>query len=189
MASIHDISSHSSHPHLPSHSTTLHRFPPTTRSPLAHQTQPTTVHVPIPPDATVSDRPHHHNHELPIHIFFEVLGGLLGLAVVVGCSRCCYIYGVTPKRDRIVAILERHQLDRELAEMDRTSHPLRRELTPLPVYFPPPPTYENGTPPALDLHSPTRSTSPVYSHLPREPRNDSHESPIPRPAIPLAPNG
>lgn len=191
-ASIHDLSSRSSHPHPPSHPSTLHKFPPTTRSPPAHQTPSTTVHAPIPPAATLSDRPRHHNHELPLHIFFEVLGGLLGLAVLVGCSRCCYIYGVTPKRDRIMAILERHELDRELAALDRTSHPLRRELTPLPVYFPPPPTYENGTPPALDSHShpsSARSTSPVYSHPPRDPRNDSHESPIPQPAIPLAPNG
>ncbi|KAF9478177.1 hypothetical protein BDN70DRAFT_933631 [Pholiota conissans] len=85
----------------------------------------------------------------PISIVFEVLGGVAASALLLGFIRCFHNYRKTPARDRIADILHRHQLQRELEELGRNPHILRRHHSirdPAPPYFPRPPSYENVLP-------------------------------------------
>ncbi|KXN87972.1 hypothetical protein AN958_07982 [Leucoagaricus sp. SymC.cos] len=197
------------HPSKPSNSSQHHTRPPPIPGPYGYLPPRPSPDIPSP---TVSPdfQPHHedrHRHptQRPIAIVFEVLGGLIGLAALTSCLRCCYIYNKTPKRDRIEAILDRHQLERELAELGRSPRALRRSPTsdPLPLYFPPPPTYETVVPrnptsaPApversgyteVATRSPPSSCSTSPSTSPSLPTRQLESDSIPRRDIPLAPN-
>jgi hypothetical protein len=198
------------HPHHPEPSLSNefhnHTRPAPIVGPFGHfPPRPTRVIPPPPAPSDVLDQHQHHQPvQSPIAIFFEVLGGLVGLALLVSCTHCFYHYNRTPKRDRISAVLERHHLERELAELDRNPLALRRSPTsdPLPLYLPPPPTYEaaaltrSPTNPAqrsgyTEVATASPSSSPTSSpQLPTRQLESvpSPASTIPRPSIPPTPD-
>jgi hypothetical protein len=101
---------------------------------------------------------------------FEVLGGVVAGLLLLSFLRCCNNYRKTPRRDRIADIVHRHNLQRELEELERNPRTLRRPSLPEPAppYFPRPPSYD--IPPASQDHTSShfqrseRSVSPsVYS--------------------------
>ncbi|PPQ65569.1 hypothetical protein CVT26_000518 [Gymnopilus dilepis] len=145
------------HPHLP---TTTHRSVQI----ISRPTLPTNAVVPIPVHThrpPPPPLPPPQSNQKPISIAFEVLGGLFGSLILVGLVRCCYNYRKTPSRDRIADILQRHNLQRELEELERNPAVLRRPSLrePAPPYFPRPPSYEDFNPP-----QPVRSNpGPAYS--------------------------
>lgn len=169
--------------------------------PPGHFTHHRTRTITIAPTA-IDERPRdeRRSSQKPIVIVFEVLGGLIGLAVIISCLRCCYVYNKTPKRDRIAAVLHRHQLERELEELERNPLALRRSPTgdPVPPYFPPPPTYETvtstnstATPPQRSGYVEVSTASPPSTPpLPtRQLEGAPPASTIPRPPIPPTANG
>jgi len=72
-------------------------------------------------------------------IFFEVLGGIAGLVVLLAISRCIYIYKRTPASRRPSP--EIREVDRALALFRRVPLHLLPERPPPPPYPPPPPEY------------------------------------------------
>lgn len=164
---------------------------------------PTRAHtITIIPTSTEPRQRHdgHQSSQKPINIFFEVLGGVVGLAILISCIRCCYSYNRTPKRDRIAAVLQRHQLERELEELERNPFTLRRSPSndPVPPYFPPPPTYEviTSTNPAssslqhsgyLEISTASPPPSPPSPTLQLAPSHS--RTTIRQPPIPPIPNG
>ncbi|KAJ7752794.1 hypothetical protein DFH07DRAFT_1061613 [Mycena maculata] len=87
-------------------------------------------------------------------IVLEVLGALAGVIFLLSLLRCLYIYYRTPARDRVTAILHRHQLQREMEELERNPRERRRSLEPPPPpYLPPPPSYDNEHTPLSRLQS------------------------------------
>lgn len=111
-----------------------------------------------------------------IFVVFEVLGGLLALGLFLCIGRCCYQYRKAPKRDRIAEVLNRHNLQRELEELERNPQILRRLSLrePAPPYYPAPPSYEITPSPSIagtnytdvDTHDlPRASSSPQPSIL------------------------
>ncbi|KAH9482790.1 hypothetical protein JR316_0004890 [Psilocybe cubensis] len=101
---------------------------------------------PRPPPPTSTPLPPRPKHK-PILIAFEVIGGLALAGVLLSLIRCYYNYKRTPHRDRIADILQRHHLQRELEELERNPHLLRRPSLrePAPPYFPRPPSYDDLT--------------------------------------------
>ncbi|KAK0206617.1 hypothetical protein DFS33DRAFT_1315782 [Desarmillaria ectypa] len=93
-------------------------------------------------------------------MFLEILGGIIAIAIVLSLLRCIISYRRTPKRDRIVAIIHRHQLHREMDDLENQMSPLfnckrssLKEPPPSP-YFPRPPVYElEDTPPPSPVRS------------------------------------
>ncbi|KAJ7864897.1 hypothetical protein B0H13DRAFT_2068642 [Mycena leptocephala] len=90
---------------------------------------------------------HFHPHPPPHHqstssLVFEILGAIAGILFFLSVLRCIYSYNRTPSHDRITAILHRHQLQREMEELERNP-PLRRAslVEPPPPYIAPPPSY------------------------------------------------
>ncbi|KAF9006513.1 hypothetical protein BDQ17DRAFT_287977 [Cyathus striatus] len=191
----------------PARSTTHSLFLPHTQ-PTLH-TQPHVPHPtpsfdpaqtdPPPPRPPFHPHPHHGHPQKPITIVFEVLGGAVGLAFLLGFLRCCYVYQRTPKRDRIAAVLSRHQLERELQELERNPTALRRRsfiLDPAPPYFPPPPAYAtqpttipsnnnrteyvDGPTSTASPSSPPSSSAPlVHPSTPLEQSTTIHPPPLP----------
>lgn len=132
-----------------------------TRPGFASRTFPAVVPGPFhtrPPDPEPGNfnRPHPRARQKPILIVFEVLGGLVALFLLLGLLRCCYQYKKAPKRDRIAEVLNRHRLQRELEELERNPHILRRPSLrePAPPYYPAPPSYDliTSTPTAAGVH-------------------------------------
>ncbi|SJL02056.1 uncharacterized protein ARMOST_05380 [Armillaria ostoyae] len=129
------------------------------------------------------------NHQRPIAMFLEILGGIIALAIVLSLLRCIISYKRTPRRDRIAAIIHRHQLYREMDDLEYRMSPSfiskRSSLKepPPPPYFPRPPAYDlQVTPPpspvrsefvqvdiACPLPSPTvtsqRGTQPILRNI------------------------
>jgi len=85
--------------------------------------------------------PHPRHNESTAAIVFEVLGALAGLLLFLGLLRCLYSYNRTPHRDRIAAVLHRHQLQREMEELERNPPEPRRSLEPPPPPYLAPPVY------------------------------------------------
>ncbi|KAK0468422.1 uncharacterized protein EV420DRAFT_1504356 [Desarmillaria tabescens] len=93
-------------------------------------------------------------------MFLEILGGIIAIAIVLSLIRCIISYRRTPKRDRIAAIIHRHQLHREMDDLEYRMSPFYngkrsslKELPP-PPYFPRPPAYElEDTPPPSPVRS------------------------------------
>ncbi|KAF9058065.1 hypothetical protein BJ165DRAFT_1521382 [Panaeolus papilionaceus] len=149
---------------------------------------PTFTQHPGPrPRPTGTDPPTHVPHrdrdrnsqpaQKPIAIVFEVLAGLVALAIAATIIRCIYNYSRAPKRDRIAEVLSRHQLQRELEELERNPLTLRREVSvrdPAPPYFPPPPAYTHNLPQPATL-APERPTD--YTQIPTSTPPPSPPSP------------
>ncbi|KIK06829.1 hypothetical protein K443DRAFT_674114 [Laccaria amethystina LaAM-08-1] len=139
----------------------------------------------------------HRSSPASIAVIFEVLAGIIAFGVIVSLTRCFYIYKKTPKRDRIAEVLNRHHLQRELAELERNPITIRRPSLrePAPPYFPRPPSYDAAltapvSPPQQAEYEELGTTSPPHSpHFPRR----SWESPPPAHAgpsyIPPIPDG
>ncbi|THH11559.1 hypothetical protein EW145_g581 [Phellinidium pouzarii] len=89
----------------------------------------------------------HHRSQSAVAIVFEALGGFAGLLIVLGCGHCLYHYHRTPRYDGVSAAIDRHNLDRELAEMEEAL-PVSRAS-----YVLPPPPYQ-GAPKYEDVAQP-----------------------------------
>ncbi|KAF4575124.1 hypothetical protein EYR36_006480 [Pleurotus pulmonarius] len=115
----------------------------------------------------------HGRKQKPVAIFFEVLGGIAILALLLSLLRCLYSYKRTPRPDRVVDIVERHRLQREMEELrhNQAQRVNRRPASlmepPPPPYFPRPPSYEEvGNRRALlnHTHASSDSMSSTSSH-------------------------
>lgn len=95
------------------------------------------THAPPPSPSAVQSQSTQRHGPSAVAIVFGVVGGLFALAVVASIVRCVYKYKRTPGRDRIAALLDRHRLERELAEMEEAPPARRRSLL-----GPPPPPYQ-----------------------------------------------
>ncbi|KAH8113438.1 hypothetical protein DFH11DRAFT_1602048 [Phellopilus nigrolimitatus] len=104
-----------------------HTHPAPTSSPTSSRT----------PDSDSASNPR--GHQSITAIVFEVVGGILGLALLVGCGCCLHKYHRTPRQDRIAALVDRHMLERELAEMEEARQERRVSLV-----CPPPPPYQRA---------------------------------------------
>lgn len=139
---------------------------------------------PPPPQRTPGSDPpplpnhtggHHATGQSPAIIFVEVLGGVIAFVLLIGILRCLISYQKTPDHDRISYFIHRHQLQREMEELERNPPTLHRSSSLTgpapPPYRPPPPSYDQD-----DSSTPlTAAVSPAA-----EPRN-------PDPAV--LPNG
>jgi len=135
-----------------------------------HSQNPSTTN-PVHTKASGSHR--FQSNQKPIYIAFEVLGGILATGMLFGFLRCCYNYRKTPRRDRIADILHRHNLQRELEELERNPVALRRPFLrePAPPYFPRPPSYEqmNSIPQGIAPPQVDYSVLPTYTPPPSPP--------------------
>ncbi|PPQ63430.1 hypothetical protein CVT24_004940 [Panaeolus cyanescens] len=165
MSSLYHSHQHSQPPTL----ILIHQHPITTTTSSRHHVippppRPTHSQPPRPrPRPSGTNPPSHVPHrdrdrnsrfaQKPIAIVFEVLAGLVGLAILITVLRCLYKYNRAPKRDRIAEVLSRHNLQRELEELERNPLALRRESLrePAPPYFPPPPAYTHQLPQPASL--------------------------------------
>ncbi|RPD66972.1 hypothetical protein L226DRAFT_608239 [Lentinus tigrinus ALCF2SS1-7] len=102
-----------------------------------------------PPTGPVGGSPPRSSHgQSAVAIVFEVLGGAVVLLIVLAIARCWYSYRRTPPRDRIGALLSRHQLEREMEEQQRDRmERINRAMEPY-RWRPPPPPYQPA--PAYD---------------------------------------
>ncbi|KAK7054164.1 hypothetical protein R3P38DRAFT_3171727 [Favolaschia claudopus] len=126
---------------------------------------PTPSHFHRPPPSD----PHRNNNNNPsaTALVFEILGALAGVAFFFGVARCIYSYRRTPSHDRITSILHRHQLQREMEELERNPPQRQSSLRepPPPPYIAPPPSYP------VDEHTPlsNRDSSGSYDEPPSPP--------------------
>ncbi|KAI0677352.1 hypothetical protein C8Q78DRAFT_85597 [Trametes maxima] len=139
------------------HTTTSHSIiiPPTQHRSHPHPSwsaspgQPFSIHhFPPPPGQTPQPRPHpppsSQAGQPPIAIAFEVLGGVIGLAILAGLARCYIVWRRTPPRDRIAALVSRHQLEREMEEMERERMERLNQALEARRWRPPPPPYQQA---------------------------------------------
>lgn len=126
--------------------------------PITHPRPTGIFHTPTPANSNQST----------IAIVFEVLGGLVGLAILYSFFRCCNNYRNTPRRDRIADVLQRHQLQRELEEIERNPAILRRPSLrePAPPYFPRPPSYDDLAPSLMRTAPPRTEYAPLVTYSP-----------------------
>ncbi|EMD40946.1 hypothetical protein CERSUDRAFT_91697 [Gelatoporia subvermispora B] len=117
-------------------------FPP-------HHDPPGTHPHPPPTQTTTSQSLSTHSHHQPtVAIVFEALAGVVGLIVVLALGRCYWSWKKTPRQDRIAALVNRHALDREMAELERAQLQQRIRarqaecVPPPPPYVPAPPAYD-----------------------------------------------
>ncbi|CAL1701331.1 unnamed protein product [Somion occarium] len=131
------------HPPNRTHSHTLTHIHTGSRTlPITHRLPPPPTQSGNPlavPSSTPPDQPPSH-HQSPVAIVFECLAGLVGLIFIVWFTRCLYQYKRTPRQDRIAALLSRHELEREMEELEREQLQRRRRRTSL--LRPPPPPYQ-----------------------------------------------
>lgn len=137
--------------HRPSDTSTSHSLLilPTSHHPLPHSTwtQSHTRSIPHHPRPTTplaapqSSSPPSRGQS-GVAIAFEVLGGALALILLITLGRCYYSYRKTPPRDRIGALLSRHQLEREIEEMERDRVERVRAALEAYRWRPPPPPYQ-----------------------------------------------
>lgn len=118
---------------------------------------PFTSRRPLPPPPPIdpddedddSDAPH---GQPVVAIVFECFAGVLGLFLLAGLTRCAYKYKRAPARDRIAALISRHQLEREMAQIERSdlqrrTRPRASMAGPPPPPYQPAPTYDSVVPP------------------------------------------
>ncbi|KAI0660802.1 hypothetical protein C8Q70DRAFT_745675 [Cubamyces menziesii] len=137
-------------PHSHSHPTWS--YTPGHPLPITHHWQPN------PPPSAI---PHHNSSsdksQPPVAIAFEVLGGIVALLVVLGFARCYISYLRAPRRDRIASVVDRHQLEREMAERQQEELEGLRRVLEARRWHPPPPPYQR----APDYEEVVRSDSPT----------------------------
>lgn len=133
------------HPPL-EHTRTRFSALPTThvlQFPPAQSAFGTQTHVPAPAHTRHPDDKSRHRRQTPIIIFFEVLCGVVAVALFLGILRFCCSYRKTPAHDRVTGVINRHRLQMELDELQRRP-PVRRRFSvqdPAPPYVPRPPSY------------------------------------------------
>jgi len=154
-SNIHASNIHASTIHLPHEqptSASIHSIQIITRPTFtfATGTIPSPFHT-RPPHSVLPQAQPQQSGQKPIFVVFEVLGGVLASGLLLGLLRCCYQYNKAPQRDRIAEVLNRHNLQRELEELERNPNILRRQSLrePAPPYFPAPPSYEIITSPPI----------------------------------------
>ncbi|KII94971.1 hypothetical protein PLICRDRAFT_25637 [Plicaturopsis crispa FD-325 SS-3] len=130
-------------PHHPVHSPTV------TRRPVPTPTHTETFTPASPTPIHSSPVPRRRHRQAPAAIAFEVIGGLFGMVLVLLVMRFVYSWRKTPSRDRVAAFVNRHRLEREMAEASRVEPRRPVWRPPPPPYMPPPPRYEavHGSPP------------------------------------------
>ncbi|KAJ7241926.1 hypothetical protein B0H12DRAFT_855321 [Mycena haematopus] len=141
-----------------------HAVVPTSRPPLPSGGQVTlrpnpTRSFPGPVPSRHDPHPQQHNSE--VTLVFEILGALAGVIFFLSIARCLYSYNRTPRHDRITSIIHRHQLQREMEELER--HPPERRpslVEPPPPYIPPPPSYINESTPLSNRESASYGEDP-----------------------------
>ncbi|KAJ7584371.1 hypothetical protein C8J56DRAFT_150856 [Mycena floridula] len=104
---------------------------------------------------------HHRERQKPLVTILEIIGGAIAFLLLIGLVRCIISYKKTPNRDRIAAIMHRHQLQRELEELAQ-AQPLHRSSLvepPPPPYLPRPPSYSDDQV-SMPLNSTYDSSSP-----------------------------
>lgn len=190
--SVPHIPPFSSSRRLHSSSTPIHTRPTS----AVHSFRTTQPSIPTHTEAPLHVVHPHHSSPASIAIIFEVIAGIIAFGVIVSLTRCFYIYKRTPKRDRIAEVLNRHHLQRELAELGHNSIIIRRPSLrePAPPYFPRPPSYDAtlttpvSAPQQAEYEELGTSSPPHSPHLLRR-----TESPPPTHAgpsyIPPIPNG
>ncbi|KAF7352529.1 hypothetical protein MVEN_01217900 [Mycena venus] len=132
--------------HKPTVGTTKHHVVTPTAQPhtggqITHGSIPTTrSFVPGPAPSHFHPRPPPQHHQSEATLVFEILGALAGVIFFLSVVRCIYSYNRTPSHDRITSILHRHQLQREMEELERNPPDHRRSLVepPPPPYIAPP---------------------------------------------------
>ncbi|KAF8529086.1 hypothetical protein BU17DRAFT_80242 [Hysterangium stoloniferum] len=130
------------------HNKTTH---PSTLTHISHPPGQTVQPVPLtPPEPGLNPDAGHNPAHLASNgpriaqIFFEVLGGIAGLVVLLAISRCIYIYKRTPASRRTPPP-EIREVDRALALFRRVPFSLLPDRPPPPPYQPPPPEYNAVT--------------------------------------------
>ncbi|KAJ7368615.1 hypothetical protein DFH08DRAFT_947511 [Mycena albidolilacea] len=124
-----------------------------------------TTHIVVPGPAPSHFHPKSQHHQSEATLVFEILGALAGVVFILSVIRCIYSYNRTPSRDRITAILHRHQLQREMEELERHPPDRRHSLVePPPPYVAPPPSYPDDESTLL-----TNRGSASYGEDPRTP--------------------
>jgi hypothetical protein len=141
---------------------------------VTHPPFPTRTTPPIIPVQTQTPHtPSSHSSQKSIFIVFAVLGGVLVSGLLLGLVRCCYQYKKAPGRDRIAEVLNRHNLQREMEEIERNLQILGRlsPREPAPPYDPAPPSYEiiTSIPPSSEIITSTPSSSPSPQPIPPRP--------------------
>ncbi|KAI9068543.1 hypothetical protein FKP32DRAFT_142313 [Trametes sanguinea] len=127
-------------------------FSPSPGHPITHHFPPN----PPPTPAPISTPAQANKGQPPIAIAFEVLGGIIALLVLIGVARCYIVWRRTPARDRIAAVVDRHQLEREMQERERERMQRLSRALESRLWRPPPPPYQ----PAPDYEEVVRSESP-----------------------------
>ena len=108
----------------------------------------------------------------PVAFAFAVLAGVAGVFIVLALVRCGWSWRRTPARDRIETVVDRHTLEREMAEIERRDLARRvrvaRRLTP-----PPPPPYQHAPDYDAAVEGPPPPPAPVAAP-PRAVRRSPH---------------
>ncbi|KAJ6628917.1 hypothetical protein B0H10DRAFT_104509 [Mycena sp. CBHHK59/15] len=118
---------------------------------------PTTAPIPFASN-THRSQPSPHR-QTTAAIVLEILGALAGCLLLISFMRCVYSYNRTPNRDRITAVLHRHQLQREMEELERNPPDRRGSLVePPPPYLAPPSYPDNENTPLANGAGPSGYT-------------------------------
>ncbi|KAI9000831.1 hypothetical protein BD414DRAFT_532652 [Trametes punicea] len=118
---------------------------------------PITHHIPSPPNfIPPASSPSRDKGQPPVAIAFEVLAGVIALLILLGIARCYIVWRRTPARDRVAAFVDRHQLEREMEEMERERLARLSRALEARRWRPPPPPYQ----PAPAYDEVVRSESP-----------------------------
>jgi hypothetical protein len=103
-------------------------------------------------------------------IALGVVAGFVSFGFLACIIRCLCRYKAPPKRDRIAEILQRHNLQCELEELERHPHVLRRPSLrdPAPPYSPRPPSYTEsviGTVRPAETGRPAQTETKASQHV------------------------
>ncbi|EJF62400.1 hypothetical protein DICSQDRAFT_135993 [Dichomitus squalens LYAD-421 SS1] len=79
-----------------------------------------------------------------VAIAFEVIAGVVGLVVVLALARFLYAYKRTPPLDRVSVYVNRHNLEREMEEMERDRMATFARALESFRWRPPPPPYQHA---------------------------------------------
>ncbi|KAI0082350.1 hypothetical protein K474DRAFT_500607 [Panus rudis PR-1116 ss-1] len=124
------------------HATSFHPVHNRTLSfPLTHHRPAPTFRPTADPPANTDSQPRSHRQST-VAIVFETFAGIIGLIFFILFMRCIYRWKTAPPRDRIAALLSRHQLEREMEELEREQ--IARRARRGSIIRPPPPPYQHA---------------------------------------------